>query len=225
MSVNLTIRIPIRDQRGNVIDEKEVATYAGLLARAHEEGLKIIATVMVQIPTPENGNTAIVSAVVETSKGKFSGIGDASPENVNRKIVPHIIRMAETRAKARALRDAVNIGVVCLEELGTDTDLAPEPVQQPNDNIRQLPDREQRSERTNTNNAATRSRSAPEPMSEAQRRYLFRLLTADGCDAKDLTHAACSEAGVEKLADITKSKASTLIDQLAKRQDENRRGA
>ena len=38
MSAALTTRIPIRDQRGNVIDEKEVATYAGLLAKAHEEG-------------------------------------------------------------------------------------------------------------------------------------------------------------------------------------------
>ncbi len=54
--------------------------------------------------------------------GRFTGIGDASPDNVGRTIAPHIIRMAETRAKARALRDAVNIGVTALEELGEDVE-------------------------------------------------------------------------------------------------------
>jgi hypothetical protein len=57
---------------------------------------------------------------VRTEDGKFSGIGDASPANVNRQIAPHIIRMAETRAKARALRDAINVGVTAFEELGED---------------------------------------------------------------------------------------------------------
>jgi hypothetical protein len=57
-------------------------------------------------------------AEVETSKGTFTGIGDASPSNVTRMIAPHLIRMAETRSKARALRDAVNVGVTALEELG-----------------------------------------------------------------------------------------------------------
>src|SRR5919202_436436 len=92
--------------------------YAGLLEEAHSRGLRSIETDLLQVPGPENGETAIVRAVVRTEDGKFTGIGDASPENVNRNIAPHVIRMAETRAKARALRDAINVGVTAFEELG-----------------------------------------------------------------------------------------------------------
>ena len=100
--------------------------YAGLLEEAHARGLRSIETELLQVPGAENGEVAIARAVVRTEEGKFSGIGDASPENVSRTIAPHIIRMAETRAKARALRDAINVGVAALEELG-DEEVAPEP--------------------------------------------------------------------------------------------------
>jgi len=92
--------------------------YAGLLDLAHERGLKAITTTLVQIPSELSVNVAIVHATVETSQGTFTGLGDAAPENVSRMMLPHLIRMAETRAKARALRDAVNVGVTALEELG-----------------------------------------------------------------------------------------------------------
>ena len=91
--------------------------YAGLLEEAHARGLRSIETELLQVPGVENGEVAIAKAVVRTEEGKFSGIGDAAPGNVSRAIVPHIIRMAETRAKARALRDAINVGVTALEEL------------------------------------------------------------------------------------------------------------
>src|SRR5215210_1160185 len=97
---------------------KRFVLYAGLLEEAHSRGLRSIETELLQIPEKENGEVAIVKAVIRTEEGKFAGIGDASPQNVNRTIAPHVIRMAETRAKARALRDAINVGVTAFEELG-----------------------------------------------------------------------------------------------------------
>ena len=96
--------------------------YAGLLDQAHEEGLRSIATELIQIPTPENGNVAICGAVVILEQDgvtkSFTGIGDAAPNNVAPAMQTCLMRMAETRAKGRALRDAVNVGMVAIEELG-----------------------------------------------------------------------------------------------------------
>ena len=102
---------------------KQFVLFAGLLDQAHGEGLRSIDTELLQVPDPENGNVAIVKATCEMEDGRrFSGIGDASPDNVGRNIAPHVIRMAETRAKARALRDAVNVGATALEELSDGDD-------------------------------------------------------------------------------------------------------
>lgn len=96
---------------------KDFVLYTGLLDQAHREGLKRITTTLIQAPSDENGHLAICHAEVETEKGVFAGIGDASPQNVGRMIAAHTVRMAETRAKARALRDAINVGVTAVEEL------------------------------------------------------------------------------------------------------------
>src|SRR5678815_3338070 len=120
--------IQLKDRDGRVVGTKDVVVYPGLLSKAHDEGLKSIQTSLLQIPAKENGGIAIAKAIVETAKGVFEGIGDASPENVTSFVVPHLIRMAETRAKARALRDAVNVGVISFEELDGDEVHAREPV-------------------------------------------------------------------------------------------------
>ena len=105
---------------------KQYVLFAGLLDEAHNRGLKGIDTEMIQVPDDSNGKVAVVKATVELEDGRrFSGIGDASPDNVGRNIVPHLLRMAETRAKARALRDAVNVGVTAMEELSDGDDAPP----------------------------------------------------------------------------------------------------
>ena len=106
--------------------------YAGLLDLAHQQGLKSIRTELIQAPTDANNRIAICSAtvIVEANgvERQFTGIGDAAPNNVAPAMQTCLLRMAETRAKARALRDAVNIGVAAFEELGEEDahDGAPE---------------------------------------------------------------------------------------------------
>jgi hypothetical protein len=96
---------------------KSYVTYEGLLDIAHQKNLKSIVVELVQIPTAENNMTAICKATATTEDGIFTDFGDASPQSVNSSIIPHIIRMASTRAKARALRDLTNVGMTAIEEL------------------------------------------------------------------------------------------------------------
>ena len=61
---------------------------------------------------------AICKAEVVSQTGQiFTDIGDASPTNCNSKVAKHLLRMASTRAIARALRSFTNIGMTALEEL------------------------------------------------------------------------------------------------------------
>ena len=107
------------------LQEKQFVTYEGLLDLAHQKGLKGIETELIQTPNKENNNTCIVKAIAKLENGEFYGIGDANPSNVGAFVSKHIIRMAETRAKARALRDLTNVGMTAIEELGDDTEDKP----------------------------------------------------------------------------------------------------
>jgi hypothetical protein len=103
------------------ISGKEHVTYDGLLDEAHKQGLVSMQVDVIQKPLEENNWTTICSATASFNNGSlFSEIGDANPKNCNAKIAVHSIRMAATRAKARALRDALNIKGAAFEELGGD---------------------------------------------------------------------------------------------------------
>jgi hypothetical protein len=207
--------IEIKDRSGRVVGTKEVVTYQGLLSKAHDEGLQRVATRLVQVPTDENGRTAIAKALVETKKGRFEGIGDATPENVNSFIVPHLIRMAETRAKARALRDAVNIGVVSFEEL--DGDGFPPESSDPGSDAPSTPVAFSRGNgRSASRNGSTSGNGNGAVMTEAQRRYLFRILAGRGL-ANEAAHEYLKEYfEVDSLTKVTKQQATEAIDDLLK---------
>jgi hypothetical protein len=88
--------------------------YIGLLAMAHAKGLVSLKAHFISV-TPE---LALAEAEATFADGQtFSECADATPQNVPAHIRPHFPRMALTRSKARALRDALNIGITALEEL------------------------------------------------------------------------------------------------------------
>jgi hypothetical protein len=93
---------------------RQFVQYAGLLAMAHDKGLQSLSAHFISV-TPE---LALAEATAEFSDGKtFSECADATPGNVGAKVKAHFARMALTRAKARALRDALNISMAAVEEL------------------------------------------------------------------------------------------------------------
>jgi hypothetical protein len=232
------VKIKIKDERGNVVDETEAIAFKGLLNLAHEDGLKSVKTTVVQLPTEENGKTAVVTATVKTQKGTFTGMGDASPANVNRRIAPHVLRMAETRALARAFRLAVNIGAVAIEELGEDATIVgsaddgeragrgpqrtvrrseapPQGADEPRrdehqDGAHYAPQRT-RGRDDRPTEAATGDRRA---MSDEQRKLLFRLAFDLGATRENVRDRVLQALGVERLEWATRANASGAIDTL-----------
>ncbi len=93
---------------------KEFVQFGGLLAMAHQQGLQSLDARFVSV----QGDLATAEATATFDNGRtFTECGDATPDNVHPNIRLHFARMALTRAKARALRDALNIGMCALEEL------------------------------------------------------------------------------------------------------------
>ena len=110
---------PKLDERWiTTIEGREFVKYPGLLDLGHQKGISQIEVEVVQLPTTENGHFAVCKAMVVSKMGEsFVDIGDANPGNCSSKVSKHILRMASTRAIARALRSFTNIGMTCLEEL------------------------------------------------------------------------------------------------------------
>lgn len=96
------------------IHGKDFIKYEGLLAMAHEQGLKDLGAAFISV----DEKLALAYAWATFKGGKsFWDAGDATPNNVHAQVKAHFPRIALTRAKARVLRDALNIGMVSIEEL------------------------------------------------------------------------------------------------------------
>ncbi len=194
------VRIAIKNDAGAVVGEREYISYNGLLAVAHEIGLDAIDTSIEEMPSEANGQTAVVRAVAKGKPGSFSGLGDASPSNVNRKVARHLLRVAETRAKARALRDLCNINMLAIEELGADDEAELGPPA------------------TAPRQAGPRQGSL---LSDNQKRALWRKAHALGHEG-DAAHRFLGERLGCDPARATREQASKLLDSLSA--EERKRG-
>jgi hypothetical protein len=185
------VRLITRDKNGNVTGHQEFISYQGLLALAHEQGLKGIETTLIQVPTAGNGHMAVVRAAAQGTTGTFTGLGDASPDNVTARVARHLLRVAETRAKARALRDLTNVAMVALEEVGElDEDREPPP-------------------------RAASDREGDGPATDQQRRELVTKAATLGLDRARLNHALMQRHGTD-LANISRGLARRVAAQLSR---------
>ena len=109
--------VDVLKSQGHIVNlkGKNYILFAGLLILAHENGLESITTDSVVL-NPDK-QTAVFIATVKGERGEFTGHGDANPSNVSKMMLPSYIRMAETRAVARALRFYLGIGMTAREEL------------------------------------------------------------------------------------------------------------
>jgi hypothetical protein len=212
------------------IEGKEFVKYPGLLDLGHQKGISQIEVAIVQIPTSENKNRAICRATVVSKVGEtFADVGDASPESVNKKISPHILRMAATRAIARALRSFTNIGMTCLEELADLNDVLgnksnkgkPKTVKKSAEKTK-VPEEQTKSEpKANAKKLETESKTEPEDqeksiqpnMSEAQKRAIYNLSRRRGISVEELEQMAMDAYG-SYIENLNSRDASTFIRQL-----------
>jgi hypothetical protein len=105
---------PILSKYVKQIHGRDFVQYEGLLALAHERGLIELGCAFIAV----TDTLALAYAWARfCSERVFWDAADATPNNVHSQVKAHFPRVALTRAKARVLRDALNIGMVSVEEL------------------------------------------------------------------------------------------------------------
>lgn len=183
---------------------KDFVTYEGLLDLAHQEGLMSLTTEIIQFPSKENNNQCIMKAIAKTKDREFHGYGDADNGNVNSMIKKHLIRMAETRAKARALRDLTNVGMTAAEELGGEDS-------QSRDKPKTTANPKKYNDKDGNENKSTNSNLA----SDKQLGFIYKLVKDKDYGADSISKYIKSAYDKESSKELTKQEASELIEMLS----------
>jgi hypothetical protein len=115
--------VELNDGEYILLSGKKHPLWKGVLRVALENGLTELSVRLIQAPSDQNGGSAIceATALFTGANGqvqRFVEIGDCDGNNCGKMIAPHRVRMAATRAKGRALRDALGIGEAMAEEMG-----------------------------------------------------------------------------------------------------------
>jgi hypothetical protein len=192
-----------------------------------------------QLPTKDNGNFAICRASVVSKIGEsFTDIGDANPTNCNAKVGKHLLRLASTRAIARALRSFPNVGLTALEELADlndvlgngDSKSRPAAKKKATPKAKASPPAKKSGpvKPGKSVNSKTRGNGAREPgakasvkspdamhpkMSEAQKRAIYNLSRRRGISVEELEQRAFETYGIE-LENMSRKDASSFIREL-----------
>jgi hypothetical protein len=234
---------PKLDERWIIeIEGNQFVKYAGLLDYAHQIGISSVDVEPLQLPTKDNGNFAICRATVVSKIGEsFTDIGDANPTNCNAKVGKHLLRLASTRAIARALRSFTNVGLTALEELADLNDILGNGDQKPRTAAKKKAAPKAKASPSakksgpvkpgkpdNSDNSKPKSNGAGEPkvkapeksseaihpkMSEAQKRAIYNLSRRRGISVEELEQRAFETYGIE-LENMSSKDASSFIREL-----------
>jgi len=110
------------DLKKNEVYEKDGDQFVylrGLIRLAHERGIKETISQVRQSPAAEHPVAVVTYGYTFMDGAHFEASADAHQKNTNKGMDIYLTAIAEARAKARALRDAFNISLCSVEEIGS----------------------------------------------------------------------------------------------------------
>ncbi len=208
----ITDPAPIEPRFIREINGRQFVTYSGLLEMARTAGLDRLEVEVLQYPSESNANCCVCLATAELKTGKSAkDIGEASKANLDSRVAEFLFSMASTRAKARALRNLLGIGITALEELGSFSDVIPE---EPKYNPEPKADNTSSGAKSTQPSAQTEGPAfSSNRITPKQRKYILTLSTEAGIARGDLQDHCKAEYGAV-LDHISREDASKLIELL-----------